>query len=69
MLDSTELRKEINRSGYKLKYIAERLDLSYFGLKRKIDNKTEFRPSEILAMQDLLGLTDKKRDEIFLIKE
>ena len=42
MTDSKELRRLIEEKGFKLKYVAERLGLSSYGLSLKIDNKQEF---------------------------
>ena len=43
MTDSKELRRLIEEKGFKLKYVAERLGLSSYGLSLKIDNKQNLR--------------------------
>ena len=40
MTDSKELRRLIEEKGFKLKYVAERLGLSSYGLSLKIDIDT-----------------------------
>ena len=43
MTDSKELRSLIEEKGFKLKYVAEYLGLSSYGLSLKIDNKRQVR--------------------------
>ncbi len=65
MTDTELLREKIENSGYKLQFIAKSLGLTYQGLLNKINNRSEFRASEIQALYDLLGLTEKERVAIF----
>ena len=66
MTNSIELRKRIEGSGLKLKYVAEKIGLTSYGLQRKIDNFNEFKASEIWKLCNLLGITDlETRDVIF----
>lgn len=65
MTDSHALRKWISDHGYKLKYVAEKLGLTPFGLMKKIDNTTQFKVSEIAAFVSELGMTTAERDAIF----
>ena len=65
MTDTELLREKIENSGYKLQFIAKSLGLKYQGLLNKINNRSEFRASEIQALYDLLGLTEKERVAIF----
>ena len=44
MTNTTLLKAKIDASGYKMKYIANRIGLSYQGLLNKIRNKTDFTP-------------------------
>ena len=50
MTNSKLLREIIDEKGYKLKYIAEKLGLSPYGLQLKIDNKQEFKTSEVAVL-------------------
>ena len=60
------LQKYIDDSGYKLAFIAEKLDLSPYGFARKRDNKSEFLPSEIDALCILLHInTLEERFAVF----
>lgn len=64
--NSKLLREIIDEKGYKLKYIAEKLGLSPYGLQLKIDNKQEFKTSEVAVLCDILEITSlKKKEEIF----
>lgn len=65
MTDSTLLNEEIVDSGITITAIARKLGITREGLYKKINNETEFKASEILSMQRILNLTNKKRDSIF----
>lgn len=59
------LEEAILKSGLKKSYIAEQLDLSAYGLSRKINGDSEFKASEIYILSGILNLNAKERDEIF----
>lgn len=63
MTRSEELRKKIQKSGYKYKFLASALGLSYYALKLKIDNKNDFTASEICTLCDILKITSLKEKE------
>lgn len=65
MTNTELLREAIQRSGYKLQFIADRVGLTYQGLLNKINGKSEFRASEIQTLHRLLGLTEAEREAIF----
>lgn len=65
MTNTELLRDAIQRSGYKLHYIADKVGLTYQGLLNKINGKSEFRASEIQSLHHLLGLTEAEREAIF----
>lgn len=65
MTNSKLLKEKISQSGYKMKYIANRLEISYYSLAKKIDNITEFKASEIQAICNLLQLSREEREIIF----
>lgn len=65
MTNTYALRKEIENAGFKYKYLAEQLGLSPYGLQKKIDNKTEFKASEIEKLSNILSLSIDKRMSIF----
>ena len=61
------LQQKIKVSGLKVGFIAEKLGRSRQALNDKIQGKTEFLPSEIRIICELLQLTDEERRLIFLI--
>lgn len=66
MTDTQRLNKLIDDSGIKRKHIAEKLNISPYGLSKKINNETEFKPSEIQTICEILNVkTLKERDKIF----
>jgi DNA-binding phage protein len=65
MTDSALLRAAIRSSGYKMSYIAEKLGITPQGLYKKIENRSEFKASEILILTKVLGLSSKERESIF----
>lgn len=65
MFNSKLLKKTIEESGYKLRFIAEKLGVTYQALLNKTNGFSEFKNSEINALCVLLRLSNDKRDEIF----
>lgn len=65
MTDTVLLKKKIDASGYKIKYIAASIGLSYQGFLNKINNKTEFCAPEIKALCDLLKIPVEEKEQIF----
>lgn len=62
------LKAAIQKSGLKYKYLAEQLGLSTYGLQKKVENATEFKASEILALSKLLRFDDATLKAIFFAK-
>lgn len=65
MTDTALLREHINKSGYKLSYVAERCGLTVQGLLNKINNKSDFRANEIQAICSLLNIDCNEKEKIF----
>lgn len=65
MTNTSLLDKRINESGYKKSYIASKLGISAYGLSLKVNNKTEFKASEINVLCELLKIDTKDRMAIF----
>lgn len=68
MTDSRELHRRIEKSGYKYKFLARKIGICPCSLQFKIDNKREFRVSELDELALLLGLTLREKDAIFFAK-
>lgn len=58
MTDTYALEDAINRAGKTKKEVAQHLGLSEQGFLLKLNNKSEFKPSEILKLCKLLCLKD-----------
>ena len=69
MTDTEKLNDAISESGIKITAIANKLGISREGFYKNLNNETEFKASEISAMQKILGLTNRKRDEIFFAQK
>lgn len=64
--NSKALRELIEAKGLKLKYVAEYLGLSSYGLSLKIENKQEFKTSEVSALCELLNIKSlDQKEKIF----
>lgn len=68
MTKTSLLEQYITKSGYKRGYIAERIGISRFSLAQKINNKSEFKASEIKALCDVLDIDSEARSAIFFAK-
>lgn len=69
LTDSKLLRELISIKGLKLKYVAEYLGLSSYGLALKIDNVQEFKTSEVAALCDLLKIESLEMKEKIFFNE
>ena len=66
MTNTKLLMDYVKKSGLKLGYIAEQMELSRYGLSKKINNDTEFKASEIEKLCNLLHITSMEdRSRIF----
>ena len=63
MNDIELLKKKIAESGYKKKYIANQLGLTYAGLQKKVNNNSTFTSTEIAALCKLLKVGSLKEKE------
>lgn len=69
MTDTKALRELIERRGYKIKFVAEYLGLSPYGFQLKVENKQEFKTSEVAALCELLKIESlDEKEQIFFAK-
>ena len=69
MTETEKLKKVISDSGLKYSYIAEKVGLTYQGLKNKIENKSLFNVEEVEKLCNILDITDiNQKEEIFFCK-
>lgn len=67
MTNTKLLRERIEASGLKLSYIASQLWITPKALTMKIENQTQFKPSEIKKLSEILRIeTAEERELIFL---
>ena len=69
MTNTPLLEKRIEDSGYKRSYIAKCLGITAYALALKINNKSEFKPSEIDILCELLNIDVEGRMAIFFAKK
>ena len=65
MTDTKLLETVIRKHGYKLKWLAAQIGLTYQGLRNKMDNKREFTASEISALSAVLDIDLQLTKDIF----
>ncbi len=65
MTNTIMLEEKIANSGYRKRYIAERIGLSYQGFLNKIRNKSEFKAPEIKTLCELLDISSDEKEVIF----
>ena len=65
MTNTQLLRDKIEQSGYKLRFIAGKLGITYQGFLKKINNESEFKASEIQILYNLLDMDEADREAIF----
>lgn len=68
MTNTTLLEQYIEKSGYKKAYIAQQLGLTAYALALKINNKSEFKASEMTILCKLLKISAKDKEAIFFAK-
>ena len=68
MTNTTLLEEYIEKSGYKRSFIAQKLGITRFALQLKINNKSEFKASEIGILCELLNISIDDRMAIFFAK-
>jgi transcriptional regulator with XRE-family HTH domain len=69
MTDTDALKKKIAEKGMKQVYIAEKMGLTSYGLANKINNKTEFKSSEIKFLCELLDITSLREKEAIFFND
>ena len=64
------LKELIARNGLKMKFVAEYLGLSPYGFQLKVENKQEFKTSEVAALCELLKINSlKEKEQIFFAQK
>ena len=69
MFDKTKFKEVVDRSGYKGKYIAKEIGMSYNLYLQKSNGLAQWKADEIMNLSDTLRLRKNERDAIFFAKE
>ena len=68
MTNTKLLEQYIEDSGLKKGFIAKQLGLTSYGFALKVNNKSEFKANEIVALCKLLKIGARDKDAIFFAK-
>ena len=68
MTNTERLETFIEKSGYKKSFIAKRIGITRYALILKINNKSEFKATEIETLCTLLNIGVDERMAIFFAK-
>lgn len=69
MTDTARLRQKISELGMKYNYIAKKLGLSPNGLLKKVENRSEFKASEIQKLCVILGINSREEVDLIFFAE
>lgn len=65
MTNTVLLRSIIERSGFRLAFLAEKLGLSRYSLQKKICNQSDFKACEIKVLCDVLSIDAETAKLVF----
>ena len=65
MTNTSLLMQYIEKSGYKMSFIAKQLGLTAYGFSLKVNNKSEFKASEMTILSKLLKISARDKEAIF----
>lgn len=68
MTNTTEMEISMLKAGVKKGELATALNLSRAGLYKKMNNKSEFRISEVESIRRILKLSDEETKNIFFAR-
>ena len=68
MTNTNLLKQYIEKSGYKKGFIVKQLGITAYGFAQKVNNKSEFKASEIDTLCRLLKIGAKDKAVIFFAK-
>lgn len=70
LTNTIALKELISKNGLKMKFVAEYLGLSPYGFQLKVENKQEFKTSEVAALCELLRIDSlKEKERIFFAQK
>ena len=69
MTNKDLLEKYIEKSGYKKSFLAKKIGVTAYGFLLKVNNKSEFKATEIETLCTLLNISVEERMAIFFAKQ
>lgn len=69
MTNKPLLMQKIEESGYRLRWLAEKMGIGYQSFINKINGLTEFKAPEIRDLSELLKLTPEEITAIFFVPD
>lgn len=67
MINTELLQEKLNKSSFRMTFVAKELGITYQALLNKLNNKCEFTAGEITTLGILLHLTGAEVDRIFFM--
>lgn len=67
MINTELLQEKLNKSSFRMTFIAHELGITHQALLDKVNNKHEFTYSEIITLGQLLHLKGKEVNKIFFM--
>ena len=67
MIDTELLQEKLNKSSFRMTFIAHELGITHQALLDKVNNKREFNAGEIKTLGILLHLKGKEVNKIFFM--
>lgn len=68
MPNGYRLKEYVGIKGKTLKWLAEEIGMSVSALSEKVNGKSQFTVLEVSSIQEVLGLSDSERNEIFFYR-
>ena len=65
MIDTELLQEKLNKSSFRMTFVAKELGITYQALLNKLNNKSQFKVDEAKTLGILLHLTGAEVDRIF----
>ena len=69
MTNTALFRETVDKRGLKYKFLADCIGITPYGLQKKIENLSEFKASEIVALCEALQLDRNEREQIFFARK
>ena len=69
MTNCSLLKEKIVESGISITFLAEKCNISRDYFYKKLNGEVDFKQSEIVAIQDVLHLSQSERNNIFFAKK